>query len=127
MFGRWIAACLAAAALTAQPAGAQTVEEFYKGKSVTLVVGNGPGGGFDVYARLLARHIGRYVPGHPTVVVPNMPGAGSLVAANYIYNVAPRDRTTFGLIARNLPLIGLLGQNPNVRFAPPNFASLVSS
>src|SRR5260370_40390540 len=127
MFGRWIAACLAAAALTAQPAGAQTVEEFYKGKSVTLVVGNGPGGGFDVYARLLARHIGRYVPGHPTVVVQNMPGAGSLVAANYIYNVAPRDGTTFGLIARNLPLIGLLGQNPNVRFDPRKFTWLGSS
>src|SRR5579863_1714900 len=111
---RRIATCVAAALLIAPPARAQTVEEFYQGKALTVIVGNGPGGGFDVYARLLARHIGQYVPGHPSVVVQNMPGAGSLVAANYIYNVAPRDGTTFGLIARNLPLIGLIGQNSNV-------------
>jgi tripartite-type tricarboxylate transporter receptor subunit TctC len=122
-----IATCVAATLLFALQARAQTVEEFYQAKALTVVVGNGPGGGFDVYARLLARHIGRYVPGHPTVVVQNMPGAGSLVAANYIYNVAPRDGTTFGLIARNLPLIGLLGQNPNVRFDPRKFTWLGSS
>src|ERR1700740_2914072 len=127
MFGRWIAACLAAAALRAQPAGAQTVEEFYKGKSITLVVGNGPGGGFDVFGRLLARHIGRYVPGNPPVIVQNMPGAGSLVAANYLYNLAPKDGTTFGLIARNMPLLGLLGGNSNVRFDPRKFTWLGSS
>ena len=57
-------------------------------------------------ARLLARHIGRYVPGNPSVIVQNMPGAGSLVAANYLYNIAPKDGTTFGLIARNMPLLG---------------------
>src|SRR5258708_3567373 len=127
MFGRWIAACLAAAALTAQPAGAQTVEEFYKGKSVTLVVGNGPGGGFDVFGRLLARHIGRYAPGNATVILQNMPGAGRLVAANYLYNLAPKDGTTFGLIARNMPLLGLLGGNSNVRFDPHKFTWLGSS
>ena len=122
-----IATCVAAVLMIAPPAQAQTVGEFYQGKALTVIVGNGPGGGFDVYARLLARHIGRYVPGHPTVVVQNMPGAGSLVAANYIYNLAPRDGTTFGLIARNLPLIGLLGQNPNVRFDPRKFTWLGSS
>jgi tripartite-type tricarboxylate transporter receptor subunit TctC len=127
MLIRRIAAGLAAALLIAAPAPAQTVEEFYQGKALTLIVGNGPGGGFDVYARLLARHIGRYVPGHPSVVVVNMPGAGSLVAANYIYNVAPRDGTTFGLIARNMPLIGLLGDNSNVRFDPRKFTWLGSS
>jgi tripartite-type tricarboxylate transporter receptor subunit TctC len=127
MLTRRIATCVAAALLMASQAGAQTAEELYQGKTLTLVVGNGPGGGFDVYARLLARHIGRYVPGRPSVVVQNMPGAGSLVAANYIYNVAPRDGTTFGLIARNMPLIGLLGQNPNVRFDPRKFTWLGSS
>jgi tripartite-type tricarboxylate transporter receptor subunit TctC len=124
---RLLAACVAAVLLIAPQARAQTVEEFYQGKALTVVVGNGPGGGFDVYARLLARHIGQYLPGHPSVVVQNMPGAGSLVAANYIYNVAPRDGTTFGLIARNLPLIGLLGQNSNVRFDPRKFTWLGSS
>ena len=93
MLTRLLAACAAAALLIAPQARAQTVEDFYQGKTLTVIVGNGPGGGFDVYARLLARHIGKYVPGHPSVVVQNMPGAGSLVAANYIYNVAPRDGT----------------------------------
>jgi tripartite-type tricarboxylate transporter receptor subunit TctC len=91
------------------------------------VVGNGPGGGFDVFGRLLARYIGRYVPGNPSVVVQNMPGAGSLVATNYLYNVAPKDGTTFGLIARNMPLLGLLGNNSNVRFDPHKFTWLGSS
>jgi tripartite-type tricarboxylate transporter receptor subunit TctC len=124
---RWIFACLATAVLAASPAGGQTVEEFYKGKSLTLVVGNGPGGGFDVFGRLLGRHIGRYVPGNPSVVVQNMPGAGSLLAANYLYNLAPKDGTTFGLIARNMPLLGLLGDNSNVRFDPHKFTWLGSS
>jgi tripartite-type tricarboxylate transporter receptor subunit TctC len=127
MCRRWTAIALAAAVLMSAPAGAQTVEEFYRGKSLTLVVGNGPGGGFDVFGRLLARHIGRYVPGHPSVIVQNMPGAGSLVAANYLYNLAPKDGTTFGLIARNMPLLGLLGNNPNVRFDPQKFTWLGSS
>jgi tripartite-type tricarboxylate transporter receptor subunit TctC len=127
MLGRSTVACFSMAVLLAQPAAAQTVEEFYKGKALTLVVGNGPGGGFDVFGRLLARYIGRYVPGNPSVVVQNMPGAGSLVAANYLYNVAPKDGTTFGLIARNMPLLGLLGNNSNVRFDPHKFTWLGSS
>lgn len=127
MLGRSTVACFSMAVLFAQPAAAQTVEEFYKGKALTLVVGNGPGGGFDVFGRLLARYIGRYVPGNPSVVVQNMPGAGSLVAANYLYNVAPKDGTTFGLIARNMPLLGLLGNNSNVRFDPHKFTWLGSS
>ena len=118
---------LTAALLIAPQVHAQTVEEFYQGKALTVIVGNGPGGGFDVFARLLARHIGRYVPGRPSVVVQNMPGAGSLLAANYLYNLAPRDGTTFGLIARNMPLIGLLGRNSNVRFDPRRFTWLGSS
>src|SRR5256885_5154914 len=121
-----IAACLAAMLVVSQ-ATAQTVEEFYKGKSLTLIVGNGPGGGFDVFGRLLARHIGRYIPGNPNIIVQNMPGAGSLVAANYLYNLAPKDGTTFGLIARNMPLLGLLGDNSNVRFDPRRFTWLGSS
>ncbi len=127
MLGRSTVACFSMAVLLAQPAAAQTAEEFYKGKALTLVVGNGPGGGFDVFGRLLARYIGRYVPGNPSVVVQNMPGAGSLVAANYLYNVAPKDGTSFGLIARNMPLLGLLGNNSNVRFDPHKFTWLGSS
>jgi tripartite-type tricarboxylate transporter receptor subunit TctC len=127
MLRRWIAACLVVVALPGPQARAQTVEDFYRGRMLTLVVGNGPGGGFDVFARLLARHLGRYIPGHPNIVVQNMPGAGSLLAANYLYNLAPKDGTTFGLIARNMPLLGLLGTNPNVRFDPRKFTWLGSS
>src|SRR5437660_8276676 len=121
------AASVTAALLIAAQAGAQTVEEFYRGKTLTLVVGNGPGGGFDVLGRLLARHIGKHVPGNPSVIVQNMPGAGSLVAANYLYNLAPKDGATFGLIARNMPLLGLIGNNSNVRFDPHKFTWLGSS
>jgi tripartite-type tricarboxylate transporter receptor subunit TctC len=125
MLKRWALACFVG--LLAFPAGAQTVEDFYKGRSLTLIIGNGPGGGFDAFGRLLARHIGRHIPGNPNVVVQNMAGAGSLVAANHLFNVAPRDGGTFGLIARNMPLLGLLGSNPNVRFDPRRFTWLGSS
>ena len=101
-------------------ARADEAADFYKGKTVTLVVGYGPGGGYDVYARvLLARHLGDYIPGHPTIIVQNMPGAGSLQATNYLYRAAPKDGTTFGTFARNMPLLGLIGdQCQNVQFDP---------
>jgi tripartite-type tricarboxylate transporter receptor subunit TctC len=88
---------------------AQSPAEFYKGKSVDLYIGYSGGGGYDVYARALARHIGRLIPGQPTVVPKNMPGAGSLVLANWLYNVAPRDGTAFGMIGRGTGFDPLLG------------------
>jgi tripartite-type tricarboxylate transporter receptor subunit TctC len=88
---------------------AQAPAEFYKGKSVDLYIGYSGGGGYDVYARALARHIGRLIPGKPTVVPKNMPGAGSLVLANWLYNVAPRDGTAFGMIGRGTGFDPLLG------------------
>lgn len=108
-------------------AGPGSVADFYRGKVVTLIVGNGPGGGFDVVGRLLARHLGRYIPGHPAIVVQNMPGAGTLVAANYLYNLAPKDGSQFGLIERNLPLLAIVGGDPNVRFDPRQFTWIGSS
>lgn len=92
------------------------VEDFYKGKQLSLIVGYGPGGGYDITARLVARYIGRYIPGNPSVVVQNMPGAGSMRAANYLYVNAPKDGTAFALIARDMPLVGLLGVDPSVQF-----------
>jgi tripartite-type tricarboxylate transporter receptor subunit TctC len=68
---------------------AHAVADFYKGKSINVVVGYGPGGGYDVYMRLLARHMPRFIPGNPSIVVQNMPGAGSVRAANYIAGAAP--------------------------------------
>jgi tripartite-type tricarboxylate transporter receptor subunit TctC len=122
---------LAAAALSlialATPAPAQTVEEFYRSKRLTLTVGYGPGGGYDVFARLAARHMGKYLPGNPQIIVQNMPGAGSLIATNYLYSVAPKDGTAFGLIARDMPMLGLLGHNDKVLFDPRRFTWLGSS
>lgn len=106
---------------------ADDVADFYKSKTVQVIVGYGPGGGNDVYARLLARHIGRYIPGQPNVIVQNMPGAGSLRAANYLYNVAPKDGTTFGTFARTLPLAGVLGGSSTIQFDPRKFVWLGSS
>ena len=90
------------------PTHAQSVEDFYKGKSITLAIGFTPGGGYDLYARHLARHMGKYIPGHPTIVPQNMAGAGSLRAANFIYSVAPKDGTAFGTFARTTGLNPLL-------------------
>jgi tripartite-type tricarboxylate transporter receptor subunit TctC len=92
----------------AHPAKAQSVEEFYKGKTVNVVIGFSVGGGYDLYARHLARHMGKHIPGHPNVVPQNMPGAGSLKAANYVYTAAPKDGTYFGTFARTTGINPLL-------------------
>ena len=91
------------------PARAEDVAGFYNGKTVTIVVGYSAGGGYDLYARLLARHMGKYIPGHPTIVPQNMPGAGSLKAAKYLYEVAPKDGTVFGTFSRSMPLAPVEG------------------
>ena len=95
--------------LLALPARADTAAEFYAGKTLSLIAGFPPGGGYDTYVRVLARHYGRFVPGHPTVVASNMPGAGSLVAANYIYSKAAADGTVVGMFASSAAMEPLLG------------------
>jgi tripartite-type tricarboxylate transporter receptor subunit TctC len=110
----------------APAAHADAVSDFYKGKQVTLMVGYGPGGGYDIYARLLAQYLGRHIPGSPNVIVQNMPGAGSLRAANYIYVTAPKDGTQIATFSRDMPLMGLLGANSNVQFDPRKFTWLGS-
>jgi tripartite-type tricarboxylate transporter receptor subunit TctC len=90
-------------------AHAQDAAEFYRGRTVSLVVGFNPGGGADTYARLIARHLGKHVAGNPTMVVRNMQGAGSVVAANHIYNVSPKDGTELGLFAGNITIDPLMG------------------
>ena len=124
----WLAVVwLAVVCIMSAQADPDAVADFYRGKVITLFVGYGPGGGFDVMGRLLARHMGKHVPGHPAFVVQNMPGAGSLLLANYLYNRAPADGTQFGIIARNLPLIALVGGDANVRFDPRKFTWIGSS
>ncbi|HEX2352405.1 MAG TPA: hypothetical protein VHJ16_06475, partial [Xanthobacteraceae bacterium] len=102
-----IAAALAAA-VTTQPARSAGVEDFYKGKTVSLLIGYSVGGGYDAYGRLLARHLGKYIPGSPTVVPQNMTGAGSLKAANYVYSVAPKDGSVIGTFSRSMGIAPLL-------------------
>ncbi len=111
----WIVSALAAllAAVAASPAQAQS--NFYAGKSINLAVGYTSGGGYDVVARLLARYMPDYIPGKPTFVVQNMPGAGSLKAMNFIYAAAPKDGLTFGTIGRGIPVEPLLS-NKDAQF-----------
>ena len=101
------AACLVLLA-AALPARAQSVEEFYRGKSISLLIGFSVGGGYDLYARHLARHMGKHIPGQPTIVPQNMAGAGSLRAANFLYSAAPKDGTAIGTFARTTGINPLL-------------------
>src|ERR1700719_385286 len=93
---------LVMAALPPQAARAQDPAAFYAGKNIDLQIGYSVGGGYDLYARLLARHMGNHIPGHPTIVPKNMEGAASLRLANFLYAAAPRDGTVFGAAARGI-------------------------
>src|SRR3954467_14443828 len=107
--------CLAALAVCPVPALAQSTGEAFAGKTVTLIIGFGTGGGYDLWGRTVARHIGKHLPGKPTGVPQNMPGAGSYVAARHLYAAAPKDGTVFGIIARDAAL-GPLSNAPGARF-----------
>ncbi len=98
----------AALVLALQSASAQAAD-FYRGKTVTLVVSSSPGGGYDVMARTIAKYLGRHIPGNPRLVVSNMPGAGGIVAMNYFYRGAPKDGTYIGSMQNNIPFEPLLG------------------
>ena len=101
---------LATLVTTQPPALAQDpIADYFKGKTMRIVIGYAPGGGYDIYGRVFAEHFGRYVPGNPTVVAQNMEGAGSFLAARYLYNVAPQDGTSFGSLAQTLPLDFAMG------------------
>ncbi|MQA67066.1 MAG: hypothetical protein GEU76_14390 [Alphaproteobacteria bacterium] len=90
-------------------ANADAIADFYKGHTVTIYIGYAPGGGYDLYGRLAARHIGRHILGSPTVVAQNMPGAGSLKLANFLYNVAPKNGSVLGVISQSTPQEEALG------------------
>lgn len=106
---------LVGALMTPLSASAETVEEFYEGNTVTLYIGYSVGGGYDTYARLVAAHLGKHIPGNPTVLPSNMPGAGSLRLTNWLYEAAPRDGTAIGAVARAVPFEPLL-KNPAASF-----------
>ena len=93
-----------------QKTASGTTHEFYNRKAVRIVVGYAPGGGYDFYARVLARHVGKHIPGNPTSIVENMPGAGSLVSANHLYKLAKADGLTIGHFNGSLFQLQALGQ-----------------
>ena len=99
------------------PALAQSVADFYRGKTVTIVVGSDAGGGYDLNARVLARHMAAHIPGNPAIVVQDKPGAGSLTAANYVYELAPKDGTVIAAVQRPIPFQQLFG-DAGVRYDP---------
>ncbi|HWO42281.1 MAG TPA: tripartite tricarboxylate transporter substrate-binding protein [Candidatus Eisenbacteria bacterium] len=117
---RAIAVALCVWAANSLPA-AQAQEPFYKGKTIRLVVGSTPGGFYDRWARLFARYMPKYIPGSPEMIVQNMPGAGSLVAANYVYNVAKPDGLTLGMVQYNIYMDQLVGRS-EVQFDVRKFA-----
>ena len=101
------------------------VADFYRGKNITLIVGYSAGGGYDTYSRILARHLGKHIPGNPAIVVQNMPGAGSLKMTNFLYNVAPKDGSTIGTFSRGMAMEPLIG-GQNVQFDSTKFTWLGS-
>jgi tripartite-type tricarboxylate transporter receptor subunit TctC len=105
-----LAAVLSVGFGVAGPASADAVEDFYRGKQMTLVIGTGPGGAYDIHGRLIGRHIFRHIPGAPKSVIQNIPGAGSIQAGNFVYGVAPQDGSVLGNILNTVPLVQILGQ-----------------
>ncbi|HEY7297748.1 MAG TPA: tripartite tricarboxylate transporter substrate-binding protein [Xanthobacteraceae bacterium] len=103
-----------------RPAQSQPAADFYKGKQIRWVVGTAAGQDYDLWARLMARHMVRHIPGSPTIIVENMPGAGHILATNYLFNTAAHDGTVVGMVSRNMTDAAVMGL-PNVRFDPGRF------
>jgi tripartite-type tricarboxylate transporter receptor subunit TctC len=107
------------------PAGAESVEEFYRSKNVSLYIPSAAGGGYDTYGRLIGRHIGRHIPGNPTIVPRNVPGAGGVIEANQLYTAAPKDGTAFGIIQHGI-IFRPIFDNREVRYKIDGFRWLGS-
>jgi len=110
-----LAALTGALIVACAPAAADPVADFYKGKQIRFVVRTTPGGDYDQYSRLLARFMGKYIPGNPQFVVVNMPGGGGITAANYMAQVAPRDGTVIGIVSQGIPSDQALGMSPQLK------------
>ena len=116
---RLLALCIVAGACLPQ-AKADVVAEFYQGRTVTVVVGSNTAGGYDTFARAVARYMGKHIPGSPTLIVRNMPGAGGMTAANFLYNNADKDGSVIGLVQNNTPFEPLFGTK-EARYDPVRF------
>jgi tripartite-type tricarboxylate transporter receptor subunit TctC len=120
IYGWLMGAACAAVACMPHDASAQSVGEFYKNKQIRFIVTSDAGGEYDIFARVIARHMGKHIPGSPNFIVQNMPGGGQLTGTNHLYNVAARDGTVIGMVGRNLPNLAL-AEHTNVRFDPVKF------
>jgi tripartite-type tricarboxylate transporter receptor subunit TctC len=109
------------------PAAAEPIADFYSGKTVQMLIGFSPGGGYDIYGRTLARYMGRHIPGNPKMVPQNMPGAGSLKVVNYLYGVAPKDGTALAHFAPGVMFEPLLGHADGAQFEATKFNWLGSA
>jgi tripartite-type tricarboxylate transporter receptor subunit TctC len=118
--GQFLRRCLFGVLALGLFASAAQADDFYKGQTVTIILSSAPGGGYDAVARTLAAHLGKHIPGNPTVVVKNMAGAGGIVAANFLYNVAPKDGLTIGGLQNNVPFEPLFGTK-EANFDPTKF------
>jgi tripartite-type tricarboxylate transporter receptor subunit TctC len=119
----FVAAMFALAGQAMQPAQAQSVDAFYQGKTISMIVGGSPGGGFDTLARAIGRHIGKHIPGNPTIVAKNMPGAGGTMALDHLYNVADKDGSVMALVNNTPPFVPLFSGRP-ARFDATKFSWL---
>ncbi|MDA1325350.1 MAG: hypothetical protein O3C34_11435 [Proteobacteria bacterium] len=127
LFTRWGLAALAIPLMSIS-ANAESVSDFYKGRTISLIISAGAGGGYDSYGRTVARHITRHIPGNPSIIAQNRPGAGGLVMANYMYNIVPKNGSVFGAVHRNMPTDPLIGEKGNkIKYDPIKFNWLGSA
>jgi tripartite-type tricarboxylate transporter receptor subunit TctC len=112
-----------ALALSSALAAAQDGADFYRGKTISIIIPIGPGGAYDAYARLLSRHLGKQLAGNPVIVARNMPGAGGVIASNYLYNVAPQDGTTLAIITSSFANEQLF-DNPQIKYDARKFLAV---
>src|SRR6267378_5594488 len=119
-----LAAAGALLALALMPLGAAAQDEdFYRGKTITIIIPIGPGGAYDAYARILSRHLGKQLPGNPLIIARNMPGGGGVIASNYLYNVAPQDGTTLAIITSSFANEQLF-DNPQIKYDARRFLAI---
>jgi tripartite-type tricarboxylate transporter receptor subunit TctC len=123
----FVAPALLALVALAGPSSAWAQADFYKGKTVEVIISTGAGGGLDANGRIVARHLGNHIPGNPTIVAKNMPGAGHIRAANYVFSQAPKDGTTIGTFIPIFVMAQVLERSKSIQFNPANFQWLTST